>query len=161
MSSTEKLQAYKFRLLIETTNQKRKIHMSANQQTPVPNLPFKVEGITWHAVTLEPAAFDATKAMMMQVFGLAPMMELDGVVVFAMQNGTLLELYQPHTVPPYGYNNAIAFGFRVDDIDAASQALAQTGYELLGEITRVDTLKYAYRHFRAKDGRVYGLNEQK
>ena len=134
--------------------------MSINQQA-TPHLPFKVEGITWHAVTLEPDAFEATKALMMQVFGLVPMMELEGIVVFAMPNGSIIELYLPHATPPYGYNNAIAFGFRVDDIEAASQALAQAGYELLGEITRVADLKYAFRHFRAKDGRVYGLNEQK
>jgi predicted enzyme related to lactoylglutathione lyase len=133
--------------------------MATNQA--IPNLPFKVEGITWHAVTLDASAFQSMNDMMRQVFGVAPMMELDGVTVFAMPNGTLLELYQPQTVPPYGYNNAIAFGFRVDDIEAASRALAQAGYELLGEITRVEEMKYAYRHFRAKDGRVYGLNEQK
>ena len=35
------------------------------------------------------------------------------------------------------------------------------GGELLGEITRVPDMGYAYRHFRGPDGRVYGLNEQK
>lgn len=125
------------------------------------NLPFKVEGITWHAVTAEPAAFNGMKRLMTEQFGLAPMMELDGVVVFAMQNGTLLELYRPDTVPAYGYNGAIALGFRVSDIEAASQALEQAGYELLGSITRVEQMGYAYRHFKAPDGRVYGLNEQK
>ena len=49
----------------------------------------------------------------------------------------------------------------MSDIEAASKALAEAGYELLGEITRVEEMKYAYRHFRAKDGKVYGLNEQK
>jgi DNA-binding transcriptional regulator PaaX len=30
-----------------------------------------------------------------------------------------------------------------------------------GEISRMDDIKYAYRHFRGPDGKVYGLNEQK
>jgi len=49
----------------------------------------------------------------------------------------------------------------VDDIEAASAAVEGAGCELLGQITRVEDLGYAFRHFRGPDGRVYGLNEQK
>ncbi|HEX2269979.1 MAG TPA: VOC family protein [Pyrinomonadaceae bacterium] len=122
---------------------------------------MQVDGITWHALTLEPAQFAATKKLVTETFGLTPMMEMEGVSVFSMPNGTLLELYLPQAVPPFGYNNAVAFGFRVDDIEAASREVAQAGCELLGQITRVEELGYAYRHFRGPDGRVYGLNEQK
>ena len=124
-------------------------------------LPFKVEGITWHALTLEPEAFSQMKNMMIDTFGIKPMMELDGVSVFAMENGSIVELYDPKAVPPYGYNGSVAFGYRVSDIEAASKALEEAGFELLGEITRVEEMKYAYRHFKGKDGKVYGLNEQK
>lgn len=90
------------------------------------------------------------------------MMEMPGVSVFSMPNGTILELYTPETVPPFGYNEGgVAFGFRVDDIEAASRAVQAAGSELLGQITRVEEMGYAYRHFRGPDGRVYGLNEQK
>ncbi len=122
---------------------------------------MNVEGITWHAVVLEPEPFAATKALMTETFGLAPAMEMEGVTVFNLPNGTLLELYAPQAVPDYGYNDAIAFGFRVDDIEAASAAIEGAGGELLGQITRVEDLGYAFRHFRGPDGRVYGLNEQK
>ena len=122
---------------------------------------MQVDGITWHALTLEPAQFAATKKLVTETFGLTPMMEMEGVSVFSMPNGTILELYLPQAVPPFGYNNAVAFGFRVDDIEAASREVAQAGCELLGQITRVEELGYAYRHFRGPDGRVYGLNEQK
>ena len=123
-------------------------------------LPFTVEGITWHALTLEGDQFDNMKELVTKQFATQPMMEMEGIAVFAFPNGTLLELYVPETVPAYGYNGSISLGYRVSDIEAASQALADAGYELLGEITRVEEMKYAYRHFRAKDGRVYGLNEQ-
>jgi predicted enzyme related to lactoylglutathione lyase len=123
---------------------------------------MNLEGITWHAIVLEPEPFAATKALMTETFGLAPAMEMEGVAVFNMPNGTLLELYAPQAVPDYGYNEGgIAFGFRVDDIEAASAAVEGAGCELLGQITRVKDLGYAYRHFRGPDGRVYGLNEQK
>ena len=122
---------------------------------------MKVEGITWHAVVLQEPAFTAARKLYIETFGLKPMMEMEGVAVFQMENGTLLELYQPHTVPPYGYNDSLAFGFRVDDIEKASAEIAAAGGELLGEITRVAEMGYAYRHFKGPDGRVYGLNEQK
>jgi predicted enzyme related to lactoylglutathione lyase len=54
-----------------------------------------------------------------------------------MQNGSLLELYLPTRVPPYGYNDGLAFGFRVADIELASAAIEAAGGELLGQITRV------------------------
>ena len=90
------------------------------------------------------------------------MMEFPGVAVFPMPDGTMRELYEEGTPPPYGYNDGgIAFGFRVDDIEVASVELEAAGAELLGEITRAQMgdRPYAFRHFRAPDGRVYGLNQ--
>jgi predicted enzyme related to lactoylglutathione lyase len=120
-----------------------------------------VEGITWHAIVLDPEPFAATKALMSETFGLAPAMEAEGMVLFIMPNGTMLELNAPQAVPEYGFNDGLVFGFRVDDVEAASAAVEAAGCELLGEITRVEERAYAYRHFRGLDGRVYGLNEQK
>ena len=123
---------------------------------------MRVEGITWHAITLEEAKFAAMKKLVTDTFGLPPMMDMPGVSVFATPNGDLLELYTPATVPPFGYNEGgVAFGFRVDDIEAASRAVEAAGCELLGQINRVEDMGYAYRHFRGPDGRVYGMNEQK
>jgi predicted enzyme related to lactoylglutathione lyase len=121
-----------------------------------------VEGITWHALTLEADEFDATKKLLMEVFGLRPAIDTDGYTRFPMSNGTILELYAPEAIPAYGFNDGgIAFGFRVEDIEAASEELAEAGCELLGEITRIEEKNYAYRDFKGPDGRVYGINEQK
>ena len=122
---------------------------------------MQVEGITWHALTLEPDELEATKKLITETFGTPVAMEMGGAVVFSFPNGSMLELYTPDTVPDFGYNGSVAFGFRVDDIDAASAAVAAAGNELLGEINRVPEMKYAYRHFKAPNGIVYGLNEQK
>ena len=122
---------------------------------------MQAEGITWHAVVLEPEPFASTKALMSETFGLTPAMEAEGMVLFIMPNGTMLELNAPQAVPEYGFNDGLVFGFRVDDVEAASAAVEAAGCELLGEITRVEEMSYAYRHFRGLDGRVYGLNEQK
>ena len=123
---------------------------------------MKTEGITWHALTLDPDVFGAMKTLLTGTVGLTPAMEMEGVTVFMMPNGTILELYVPQALPSFGYNEGgVAFGFRVDDVEAASAELEAAGCELLGEINRYPELRYAYRHFRAPDGRVYGINEQK
>ena len=125
---------------------------------------MNVNGITWHASVMDKDGFAAMRTLVTGTLGLAPLMEFPGVAVFAMPNGSMFELYEEGTTPPYGYNDGgIAFGFRVDDIEVASAELEAAGAELLGEISRaeLDGRPYAFRHFRAPDGRVYGLNELK
>ena len=122
---------------------------------------MNVEGITWHAIVLDPEPFAATKALMTETFGLAPEVEREGMVLFIMPNGTMLKLNTPQAASAdYGINDGLVFGFRVDDVEAASDAVEAAGCELLGEITRVEEVAYAYRRFRGPDGRVYSLNEQ-
>ena len=123
---------------------------------------MRVEGITWHALTLEADEFGPTKKLLIEVFGLRPAIDTDGWTTFPMSNGTILELCAPGAIPAYGFNDCgIVFGFRVEDIEAASEELAEAGCELLGEITRIEKMNYAYRDFKGPDGRVYGINERK
>ena len=119
---------------------------------------MNVEGITWHAITAEDTR--AWRTLATDTLGLEPAMEMDGVVVFAMANGSIVELYDSNgpALPAFGYND-VAFGFRVDDIEQASRELEAAGCELLGEINTYDD--YSFRHFRGPDGRVYGLNQQR
>ena len=123
---------------------------------------MQIEGITWHAVTLEPEQFAATKKLYREVFDLTPMIEQEGWTLFAMPNGTMLDLYEQDSemIPAYGLNDGIVFGFRVDDIDLAAAELQAAGCELLCDVQRVPEMNYAFCHFRGPDGRVYGINEQ-
>jgi hypothetical protein len=123
---------------------------------------MQLEGITWHALTLQANEFGPTKKLLIEVFGLRPAIEEDDYTTFPMSNGTILELYAPEAIPAYGFNDGgIVFGFRVGDIEATSKELAEAGCELLGEITRNEEMNYRYRDFRGPDGRVYGINERK
>jgi predicted enzyme related to lactoylglutathione lyase len=123
---------------------------------------MQLQGVTWHAITLQANQFGPTKKLLMDVFGLRPAIEEDDYTTFPMSNGTILELYAPEAIPAYGFNDCgIVFGFRVEDIEATSKELAEAGCELLGEITRNEEMNYAYRDFRGPDGRVYGINERK
>ena len=120
-----------------------------------------VEGITWHALTLEADEFGATKKLLMEVFGLRPAIDTDGWTMFPMSNGTILELCAPGAIPAYGFNEGgIVFGFRVDDIEAASRNWLRPDASFWG-VTRIEEKNYAYRDFRGPDGRVYGINERK
>ena len=75
---------------------------------------MNVEGITWHAIVLDPEPFAATRALLDETFGLAPAVDTDGFVQFVMPNGTALELYAPQAVPGYGYNDGgVAFAYRL------------------------------------------------
>ena len=60
---------------------------------------MNVEGINWHAIVLEPEPFVATKALMSETFGLAPEVEAEGMFLFIMPNGTMLELNAPRPSP--------------------------------------------------------------
>ena len=124
---------------------------------------MKVEGITWHAVVLEAEPFAAARTLLTETMGLSPMLEMDGWSLFGMPNGSIIDLYAPDTAAatcPWGLNDGVVFGFRVDDIHAASNELEAAGYELLGDVNFIEQLNYSWRHFRGPDGRVYGINQQ-
>lgn len=124
---------------------------------------MKVEGVTWHGLVLEAEQFAATRRLMVDTFGLEPMIETDGWSLFGMSNGTIVDLFSPEAAKgmcPWGLNDGVIFGFRVDDIEAASAELAAAGCELLGDINFVEQMNYSWRHYRGPDGRVYGINQQ-
>ena len=124
---------------------------------------MQVEGITWHGVVLETDQYAAMKKLCRDVFGLTPMIEQDGWTLYPMQNGTILDLFEPDSelISSYRLNDGIVFGYRVNDIDAAAAELQAAGCELLCDVQRIPEMNYAYCHFRGPDGRVYGINEQK
>lgn len=124
---------------------------------------MKVEGITWHAVVLDDEQFKATKDLLSGTFGLQPTLEMEGWSLFPMPNGTILDLFSPggaEYMCPWGLNDGVVFGFRVDDINSASAELAGAGCELLGDVNFVEELNYSWRHFKGPDGRTYGINQQ-
>ena len=55
------------------------------------------QGITWHAIVVEPDQFDAQKQFVINTYGVQPAMEMDGVTVFSFPNGDVFELYTPAT----------------------------------------------------------------
>ena len=86
---------------------------------------------------------------------------MDGWSMFGMPNGSIIDLFAPEAASgmcPWGLNDGVVFGFRVDDIEQA-QALEADGCELLGDVNFIEQLNHR-RYFRGPDGRVYGINQQ-
>lgn len=124
---------------------------------------MKVEGITWHAFVVESDEFVANRSFLADTLGLEPKLEMEGWSLFAMPNGSIIDIFAKEAADgmcPWGLNDGMVFGYRVDDIEAASAELAEAGSELLGEVNFVEQLNYSWRHFRGPDGRVYGINQQ-
>ena len=82
---------------------------------------------------------------------------MEGWSLFGMPNGSIIDLYSPEAAAgtcPWGLNDGVVFGFRVDDIEKASKELEAAGCELLGDFHFIEQLNYTWRHFRGPDGRV-------
>src|SRR5436853_3197856 len=95
---------------------------------------MRVDGIAWHALVLEPKAFVAMEDFVHKTLGLHPLLVEEGRRLYLMRNGTMLDLYAPWAVPPYGFNEGSAFGFQVDDLERASRAVVASGQQLLGGV---------------------------
>ena len=93
---------------------------------------MSTRGTTWHAITVEPEVFDAQTAFTTDTLGATLTMEMNG---------------------------DIAFGFRVDDVEATGAEIATAGGELRGGVNRVPGLDHACNQLRGVDGRVHGLDE--
>lgn len=118
---------------------------------------MKVYGIKWHAVVTDQEAFAPTRAFFASLLDAEPVAEAEGFTAFRTADGSSLELVAPTHVADHGLNGGVAFGFQVDDIDAASAAVTDAGGVLVGDVVRTDTV--TYRHFQGPDGRTYGLTE--
>lgn len=121
---------------------------------------MNVEGIVWHGATPQQDQVEATKTFFAETMGLKAVIDSPALTMFAMPNGTMLEIAAPAAVPAYGYNGKVAFGFRVDDVETASTELEAAGIEFVSEIMRPQP-GFSYRHFKGPDGAIYGINSVK
>jgi catechol 2,3-dioxygenase-like lactoylglutathione lyase family enzyme len=74
--------------------------------------------------------------------------------MFALPDGSHFAVADPHGMG----ETSRSIGFRVDDLDAAIAAIAAAGGET-GEVAENDLGRYA--HFRAPDGNLYELVEER
>jgi catechol 2,3-dioxygenase-like lactoylglutathione lyase family enzyme len=113
---------------------------------------LRVLGIVWMGV--QTANFEAMAAFVERLMGTAAPRQETGFRLWSFPDGDIIELYAEGTKQTFG--TAPVVGFRVDDLAAGRQLLAELGAEVVGGYGPNDA-GYESVHFRAPDGNVYEL----
>jgi catechol 2,3-dioxygenase-like lactoylglutathione lyase family enzyme len=111
---------------------------------------MKVRGIVWMGVQTE--RHDEMIAFMRRLVGAEEDIAEPGFALWALPDGSLVELFAGGTKPPF--ETAPVVGFRVDDLDVARRDLEAAGAEIVGGYGPNES-GYGSIHFRAPDGNIY------
>jgi catechol 2,3-dioxygenase-like lactoylglutathione lyase family enzyme len=114
-----------------------------------------IKGLTWLGVRTE--RYQEMKDFLENAAGLTVDHGNDDFVVFALPDGSKLELFGPRDADHEHFSTGPVAGFEVDDIEAARADLIAGGAEFFGPIHRWEPTGEAWSHFRAPDGNVYEL----
>ena len=115
---------------------------------------MKVEGLVW-AGTMTPQ-YSSTVAFFRDRLGLALEHEEDGFAVFRMPDSSQLEVFAPGKEHDHFTTGPVP-EFLVDDVAGAAAELRKGGVAVWGPWNDSDDPRYGWLHFRAPDGRIYGL----
>lgn len=114
---------------------------------------MRIEGLVFAGIASGEAS--AVAAFFADVLGADVMAEGEFHRVL-FPNGSSLAVVPPDWVSPPSDTN---LGFLVDDVVAATEELAERGVPADGELATGGGLRY--QHFRAPDGRVFELIDQR
>jgi catechol 2,3-dioxygenase-like lactoylglutathione lyase family enzyme len=116
---------------------------------------MRITGITF--VGTRTGARPAMTTFVREVLGLAPVTAVDGMDadLFALPDGSSFAVAS--SVPPDEDDRTV--GFLVDDLDDARRVLLASGVEVDDEISANE--RFRYLHFRAPDGHLYELVEDR
>ncbi len=115
-----------------------------------------LKGIGW--VGTRTANYADMVSFCRDVLGLAPVSDRRNFAEFALPNGDRFEIFGADN-PASPYIPELAVEFLVEDIEQATTELKERGAEFLSPI-RGDPAGTRWAHFRAPDGRVYGLTSR-
>jgi hypothetical protein len=110
--------------------------------------------LTWAAVRVPEGTTDAM-ARFVRTLGLTQV--APGSHMFTTADGGVVEICGPdYPAPPHLFAaQDVVLGVLVDDAAATRRELAESGIELVGDLT--DAGPVIYQHVRAPDGRIYGI----
>jgi catechol 2,3-dioxygenase-like lactoylglutathione lyase family enzyme len=114
----------------------------------------KVEGVVWVG-TMTPQ-YSSTVTFFRERLGLALEHEEDGFALFRLPDGAQLEIFAPGKEHDHFTTGPVA-EFLVDDVASAAAELRKSGVAVWGPWKDTDDPRYGWLHFRAPDGRIYGL----
>lgn len=98
---------------------------------------------------------EAMAEFLERVLGLRPVHHGDDMWAFELPDGGLAEVFGP------SLNEHLTTGpvpeFQVDDVEDATERLRAAGVEIVFGPERSEEAGLAWTHFRAPDGRIYGV----
>ena len=118
---------------------------------------MKVLGLVWVGVRTD--RFHDMAAFLENTLGLSQAAGRDGFREYRLPNADTVELFATADPERQHMTTGPVPGFLISDIVAASAELRDAGVELIGALQRAGD--YAWQHFRAPDGTVYELVEDR
>jgi len=118
---------------------------------------MKVLGLVWLGTRTD--RFHEMAGFLESTMGLTLAASVDGYREYKLPNADVVELFGPDDAEKGHFTTGPVAGFLVSDIDTAREELRGAGVEIIGEVHR--TGSYAWQFFRAPDGNVYELVEDR
>jgi catechol 2,3-dioxygenase-like lactoylglutathione lyase family enzyme len=113
--------------------------------------------ISWLSVTTE--KLDAMRDFYERVFGLEPVYEEPGFVLFRLANGTGIEVFSTDYPGRAAFTTGPVAGFEVEDVAAARAELEAAGIEFVTPLSTGEGGSQ-WTHFLGPDGNIYEITRQ-
>ena len=138
--------------------------LSSCAQTMAP----AIERLQFSAVQVTADEFQPMCRIALQALGLKQIVKQPNLAAFASSNGSIFEIYGPGA-PEAEWQHGqagVVTGFLTPDIRATAKAIQDAGGLLVGDLHiaprfGIDGSDYAFRLYRAPDGRLYALAQNK
>jgi catechol 2,3-dioxygenase-like lactoylglutathione lyase family enzyme len=114
---------------------------------------MEIKGLVWVGTATD--RYDATVAFFREVLGLSVFHQHPGLTVLRTPGGEWVEVFGPGHEHFSEVDTGPVVEFLVDDLDAARAELEGRGVEFLHDNHGWEG--FAWAHFRAPDGNIYGI----
>ena len=117
-----------------------------------------IKGLSWLGTRTD--AYSELVTFYRDAMGLEVDHEEEDFIVFALPDGSKVEVFGPSDQDHAHFDTGPVAGFDVDDVGSARERLEAGGAEFIGPIHRWEPTGEAWAHFRAPDGNVYELTQR-
>ena len=117
---------------------------------------MQIQGLVWVGTRTE--RYAETVAFFRDRLGLRLGHEVAGFAILYLPDTSQVEVFDPGGPEPHDhFTTGPVAEFLVDDVAGAARELEDAGIETWGPYGGEDDPRHGWVHFRAPDGRIYGL----
>lgn len=120
---------------------------------------MRVRGLVWAGTQTD--RFDETVSFFRDKLGLNLAYEEPDFAVFVLPDTSQLEVFGPTEGRHEHFTTGPVPEFLIDDLHGAAVELREAGAEVWGPFGDDEDARFGWLHFRAPDGRIYGLTNGK